>query len=113
MLISSIIVLILFNQNIFKPEGYLEKSSDLYYADQGKIQSYLSSILPDYNPKGVPSNMAPPQSRFEAFDANGPIQLTPTINRTQEFLVEVPLKQKTHFTANVFAFKGWQLYVND
>lgn len=112
--IAIILVFILYYQPLFKPDSYLNSSADLYYEDEAKIQSHMSGILPDYLPKGVSyDKLSPPTSRIQLMTGDQIKDIGLTIDRTHEFLAEVPLSSSSKLLINIFQFPGWKFYLNN
>lgn len=108
-----IISFIYLNYSYFQPKEYLDDNQALYYSDESRIQQEMSVTLPDFiHPKAL-VNLTPPESRFQIIKGDQIEIVDPIISRTQEFLVELKLDEKSTFVANIFDFPGWEIYVND
>jgi 4-amino-4-deoxy-L-arabinose transferase-like glycosyltransferase len=103
--------LIFFYLPYFKPEAYLTDNNSLYYTDKTRIQKEMSGIIPDFLPKMAdPKNITPPVTRFETTPEVK--SMTVNIDRTQEFAVTMNLDKPATFSANIYYFPGWSMYLN-
>lgn len=102
---------IILNLSYFKPEAYLDDNEILYYSDQIRIQSEMSSIIPDFLPKNTdPKRIQPPS---QLLTLNPPAKnLDITIDRTHSFIAKVTLERPTLLTANINYFPGWKIYLD-
>jgi hypothetical protein len=110
---SIIAIFIYLNYSHFQPKNYLDDNQALYYTDENRIQQDMSVTLPDYIHPQAPLTLIPPESRFQLVVGDQIEVVEPIINRTQEFLVDIKLKEESTFVANIFDFPGWKLFVND
>jgi len=106
------VVVVGFNIGYFKPSEYLADSTLLYYDDEERIQREMSKVIPDFIPgETVDYDLVPPERRF-AIKGEGESEAEVLINRTQEFLVRVQSGETSTFTANIFNYPGWKMYIN-
>jgi hypothetical protein len=107
----AIIVTILIQGKVFRPEAYLEDNNLLYYSDAVKIQNHMSGIIPDFLP--IDANLkltTPPFSRF--LITPPPHRIEALIDRTSEFFVTASINQASIFKANIYYFPGWTIYLD-
>ena len=72
----------------------------------------MSKVIPDFIPgETVDYDLVPPERRF-AIKGEGESEAEVLINRTQEFLVRVQSGETSTFTANIFNYPGWKMYIN-
>jgi len=107
-IITSIIWL---NMGYFRPEAYLDNNDSLYYTDPVRIQKEMSGIIPDFLPKQAEAkNVTPPLYRFTFNPSVETVRIM--VDRTQEFYLNAKLSQPTTFSANIYYFPGWTMYLN-
>jgi hypothetical protein len=100
-----------FNQ--MKPEKFLEQDELLYYSDPVSIQTKMSGIIPDFLPETAqPKNLSVGVLPNERFIFAPMITTTTEINKGHEFLINFKANKPTVFTARIFDFPGWTLYLN-
>ncbi len=96
----------------FRPLNFLSNPSDLYYSDELKIQSHMSSIIPDFMPKygtAVPLS-SPPAARFEW--ATTGEKISPELDRTHEFILRLDQLNDYRLKINIAYFPGWVVYID-
>jgi hypothetical protein len=104
------LTIVIGNLTNFRPEAFLTNPSGFYYTDPKKIQTAMSSILPDYIPRQM-WLMKPPENLWLNSELNFK-DVEILVNRTQEKLVKVRLTQPTQFDWSVADFPSWQVEVD-
>lgn len=104
-------IVALFNARYFQPETYLSDTAELYYTDAKRIQSEMSSTLPDFNPIALTATEPPtaPLICREPEDCS----ITDTVTQ-QSNLTEIKLlvHNDTTATVSVAAYPGWKMVVD-
>lgn len=99
------------NTRYFRPEQYLEKASDYYSTAPQGIREGMSSILPDYIPKGLPKKIKSATSLIvNESELNG--NFTLIVERTHQKLVSVKLTEAREVVFAVVNFPGWTVEVD-
>jgi len=106
-----IAVLVSLNWSYFQPESYLDDPDSLYYTDPKRIQSSMSSILPDYIPIGMPANVVPPTALF-AVPEGLETHIETIINKGHQKLLRTDLTSPITLNFNLADFPGWQVEVD-
>jgi hypothetical protein len=108
-----VLILITFysNTGIFRPEKYLEKASDYYSTDAQGIREGMSSILPDYIPKGLPKKITSATS-LVVNESELPGKYTVLSDRTHQKLLSVNLTDVSEVTFAVADFPGWTVEID-
>jgi hypothetical protein len=71
----------------------------------------MSSVIPDFLPITADGHITqPPEFRYR-FDP-APNEVDVPVDRVHEFYITATIHQPTLFTANIFDFPGWTLYLN-
>ncbi len=99
------------NTGIFRPEKYLEKASDYYSTDAQGIRQGMSSILPDYMPKGISKKITSATSLIVNELSNADTYSVVT-ERTHQKLISTKLTQPTDLEFAVAEYPGWTLEVD-
>lgn len=107
----AIILLLLTNLRFFQPQKLLENPDDQYYDDPKRIQSQMSSILPDYIPIWMKKIQEPFQQPFEIL-GNKSQQINVLVDRTQEKLLQFTLTKPDILLLHMAWFPNWTVYDN-
>lgn len=94
------------NTAYFRPEKYLENASDYYGTSAKGIREGMSSILPDYIPKGLPKKIKSATSLI-VNEAELAGKYTIITERTHQKLVAVQLSEPKEITFAIADFPGW------
>jgi len=107
-----VIILVLFlltlNARYFRPESFLGKNDDFYYSDAKKIQSNMSSILPDYIPRDMLLTEPPTGLLYQPESLEYEI----VVERSQEKLISLELAQDQVVTFAVAHYPNWAAEIN-
>ncbi len=105
------LIIIFTNVSYFRPEGYLKNDDDLYFTDQRRIRSQMSSILPDYIPKQMPDEFAfnPVGQVVQPVDG---VQQTVTVDKVQEKKVSVVSSAPVEINFDIADYPGWTVLVD-
>lgn len=104
----ALLLVLLFNAWMFRPESWLENSQSLYYGDELRIRMEMSGILPDYIPADLSDQLQPAQQLVVCSDCSPEV----LVNRSQEKLVAVNPKEPSLVTFNVANYPGWKAELN-
>lgn len=95
------------------PQTYLSNDTDLYYANTFSVQTKMSDIIPDFLPKSAqPKKLPTPVLPNQRFTTDPLMPLTVEVDRSNEFLITFNPVQSSLFTARIFDFPGWTLYLD-
>lgn len=112
----------LYNLSYFKPKEYLENPDALYYSDATRIQTEMSSVLPDYIPKQMAAEttllelgqtlpVAWLDNQSEQAEQNSD-SVTVMIDHGFEKLVSVASAKESILNFKVAYFPGWRAEIN-
>lgn len=96
-----------------QPEKFLTNDDDYYYADEVRIRSQMSDILPDYIPRGFDQDLPPVEPTQRIAIQPEPQKSSWELNRPHELLLLTAVPSEATITWNIADFPGWHYYVND
>lgn len=99
------------NASYFRPEKYLQKASDYYSTTSEGIRGGMSSILPDYIPKGLPKKIISATTVVANADTLAGTYTVIT-ERTQQKLIKVSMKSEGKVVWAVVDFPGWVVEID-
>ena len=95
----------------FRPESYLDNPNEFYYTDAARIQSQMSSILPDYIPTGMGKLEQPPQLPFLVpLGLDKEVELI--VDRGHEKLYTTKFAHETKLSLSLADFPGWKFEID-
>lgn len=94
------------------PESYLEDVSTQYYADDVRIQSEMSKVLPDYLPSALSIQEPPTELITQTLPQNELDRISVIDNRVHYKKINLLLHQKTKFIFSIADFPGWRAYID-
>jgi hypothetical protein len=112
MIFGLLLLASLVNFIYFRPESYLEDSSNLYYADASKIRAEMSYILPDYLPQKISLETLPVDKLIlnqEELEENS---YSIVVNRTHEKLIETDFHKTQQLELGIAAYPYWMISFN-
>jgi hypothetical protein len=106
-----IFLCILSNTAYFRPEKYLEKPEDIYYTDVQRIQSQMSSILPDYIPVSM-GKIGDVKSATFLVPGGTEKQVEVLVDRGHEKLFKTSFISEVEFNPQIASFPGWVVEID-
>ncbi len=101
-------VLLIGNTFFFRPESYLENTDSFYYSSPERIRSEMSSILPDYIPIQMASELTPPTEKY-LVPGGTESKVEVLVDRGHQKLFRTTFTSPATFDLMVADFPGWQV----
>jgi hypothetical protein len=103
-----LLLVLLANAWLFRPEVWLESANALYYSSPERISKDMSGILPDYIPSALQEGLPVPQQLVICDKCETEV----LVERTHQKLVAVKAATDTTIVFSVAYFPGWVAEVN-
>jgi uncharacterized membrane protein YfhO len=108
----SMILIFVGNAYYFRPESFAEHPEDIYYTDADKIQTQMSSILPDYIPIQMSKELKP-LKEIAVIENGSNQEFEILVDRGHEKLIKLmPGSNDQIVNFSVADFPGWQAYID-
>lgn len=111
---SLVIVIVIstwwFGSKYFQPNIWLNTPEEMYYADERRIITQMSGILPDYIPAQMPKDPVPRgEERYELVTGEMKDDQV-LVDRTHEFALQAEWPVASTVELQIADYPGWQLY---
>lgn len=103
-----LLLVLLANAWIFRPEEWLKSANALYYSSAERISKDMSGILPDYIPSALQEGLPVPQQLIICDNCETEV----LVERSHQKLVAVKAPTDTTIVFSVAYFPGWVAEVN-